>query len=349
MGSPGSRETFPPAEEPQRGSSRQATPFRHVVVCVDGSEIGETLVRHAVTVAAAFGAPLTILRVLETESGMDTTPSDPIDWGIRQREASEYLQALVSLAGHPDIGVQAELIQGRAAEQICHWALQHGADLTVLASHGEHGRSEWTLSTTARKLVDAAPGSLLLVPVDGERRERAVGYRRIMVPLDGSARSESVLPIATRLAKAHEAELLIAHVIPAPELTRIGPLTAEDLDLEQRVIARNERVARRYLDQIRARMSEAGVAARIVVFRSGDARTRLARMARREAVDLIILSAYGRRGPRDTPCGSVAAHLLTQAAAPLLVLRDRPRRVMRRLSQDAKRAVRARPPARAAP
>ena len=115
------------------------------------------------------------------------------------------------------------------------------------------------LSSTARKLVEAVPGSLLLVPADGDRRDGcAARYRRIMVPLDGSARAESVLPIATRLAKAHEAELLIAHVTPAPELTKVGPLTAQDLELEQRVIARNERVARSYLDQIRARLIRGG-------------------------------------------------------------------------------------------
>jgi nucleotide-binding universal stress UspA family protein len=347
MAPPSAGDTSPPGENAQGNSTAHTAPFRHVVVCVDGSEIGGALVRHAVTVAAACGARLTILRVLETESSTDTTPSDPLDWGVRQREASAYLQELVSHAGHRHVDAQAELIQGRAAEQICHWAVQHGADLTVLASHGEHGRSEWALSSTARKLVDAVPGSMLLVPADGDSREGpTAGYRRIMVPLDGSAHAESVMPIATRLAKPHEAELLIAHVVPAPELTRVGPLTADDLDLEQRVIARNDRVARRYLDQVRARMAEAGIAARVVISRSGDVRTRLARLARREDVDLIILSAYGRRGPRDTPCGSVAAHLLTEGAAPLLVLRERPRRVMRRLSQ---RAVNARPPARAGP
>ena len=283
MGSASPLETSVPAEALQRGSPTPSAPFRRIAVCVDGSEMGETLVRHAAMVAAAFGAPLTILRVLESESNTDTTPSDPLDWGVRQREARAYLEQLVSLAGHGDIDVRSELIQGRAAEQICGWALQHGADLTVLASHGEHGRSEWTLSSTARKLVDAVPGSLLLVPADGDRRDgSAVRYRRIMVPLDGSARAESVLPIATRLAKAHEAELLIAHVTPAPELTKVGPLTAQDLELEQRVIARNERVARSYLDQIRARLSEAGLAARTVISRSGDARTRLARLVRRE-------------------------------------------------------------------
>ena len=350
MGSASSSiEPFVPAEVLPRGSATPSVPFRRIAVCVDGSEMGDTVVRHAAGAAEAFSAPLTILRVLEPDSSADATPPDPLDWDVRQRAARADLDRLVSLARQRRIEVLAELIQGRAAEQICLWALQHSADLTVLASHGEHGRSAWTLSSTARKLVDGVPGSLLLVPADGDRQGGSpVRYRRIMVPLDGSTRAESVLPIATRLAMAHDADLLVAHVTPAPELTRVGPLTAQDLELEQRVIARNERVARGYLDQIRARMSEAGVTARVIVSRAGDARTRLARLARREGVDLIVASAYGRRGPRDTPCGSVTSHLLTHVATPLLVVRERPRRVMQRLSEGAaRRAVSVRPPAQA--
>ena len=348
--SPSSLETFVPAENLQLGSATPSALFRRIAVCVDGSEMGDPLVLHAAAAAEAFNAPLTILRVLEPDSNVDASPPDPLDWDMRQREARADLDRLISVARQRRIDVQIELIQGRAAEQICCWALQHGADLTVLGSHGEHGRSDWTLSSTARKLVDAVPGSLLLVPADGDRGRGGVRYRRIMVPLDGSARAESVLPIATRLTLAHDANLLVAHVTPTPELTKVGPLTAQDLELEQRVIARNERVARGYLDQIRARMSEAGVTARIILSRAGDARSRLARLVRRERVDLVILSAYGRRGPRDTPCGSVAAYLLTHAAAPLLVFRERPRRVIKRLSQEAaRRTASARPPAQAAP
>ena len=343
-------DTLEPAQSPQPGSPAPA-PFRHVVVCVDGSEMDHAVMLHATACAAAFGAPLTVLRVLETESNADTTPFDPFDWSVRQREARTYLDRLVSLAGHHAIDVRAELIQGRAAPQICGWASQHGADLHVLASHGEHGRSEWTLSSTAHKLVEGVPGSVLLVPADGARRELdVVRYRRIMVPLDGSARAESVLPIAIRLTIAHQADLLIAHVPPSPELTRVGPLTAEDLELEQRFIARNVRVARGYLDQIRARVSEAGVEARISISRSGDARTRLARLVRREDVDLTILSAHGRRGPRDTPFGSVAAHLLTHVAEPLLVFRERPRQDIRGLSdRSTGRTAGTRPPVQAEP
>ena len=350
MGSPSSLDRFEPVNGHLRETPTLSAPFRRIAVCVDGSKMGDTLVLQAAAIAEAFGAPLTIVRVLEPESHEEATPPDPIDWAIRQREARAYLDRLVALARRPNVHVSVELVQGRAAEQICCWALEHQADLTVLASHGQHGRSKWPLSSTARKLVEGIPGSLLLVPANGGHDERAVRYQRIMVPLDGSARAESVLPIASRLAIAHEADLLVAHVTPAPELTTVGPLTAQDLDLEQRLIARNERVAHGYLDQVRARLSEAGIAARTIISRGGDARTRLARLVRREGVDLIVLSAYGRRGPRDTPCGSVAAHLLTHVTAPLLVLRERPRRVLKRLSREAaSRAARTRPPAQAEP
>lgn len=350
MASPSSLAAAVSAHDSTPDPAPSVAPFRRIAVCVDGSETSTAVVLHAAKIAAAFAVPLTILRVLEPDSNTDAMPPDPLDWDVRQRQARADLARLVSLAGPHHSDVQSALIQGRAAEQICCWALQHGADLTVFGSHGEHCRCEWRLSSTARKLVDGVPGSLLLVPADGDHGGSDAPYRRIMVPLDGSARAESVLPIATRLARVHRADLLIAHIIPAPELTRVGPLTAPDLELEQRVIARNERVARSYLDQIRARVSEAGLAVRTVISRSGDARIGLARLVRRESVDLVVLSAYGRRGPRDIPCGSVAAHLLTHVTAPLLVFRERPRRVLQRLSeQAARRAASARPPVQAAP
>jgi len=338
---PSSTTTLAPAADLQRGTAL----FRRVVVCVDGSALRDTIVRHAVTAAETFGAPLTLLRVLEPDSNVDAAPPDPLDWDVRQREARADLDRLLLLARQRPIDCEAELIQGRAAEQICRWVWQHNGDLVVLASHGEHGRSAWTLSSTACKLVEGVPASLLLVPVDGDLGAGVARYRRIMVPLDGSARAESVLPIAARLATAHEADMLVVHVTPAPELTRVGPLTAQDLELEQCVIARNERVIRGYFEQIRARMLEMGVTVRTVISRPGDARARLVRLARRESVDLIVLSAYGRRGPRDSPCGSVAAYLLTHATPPLLVFRERPRRLIKRLSEDAAGSVR--PPAQA--
>src|SRR3546814_15560227 len=61
-------------------------------------------------------------------------------------------------------------------------------------------------------------------------------YQRILVPLDGSRWAESVLPLAARIARAANAEILLAHVVPAPEMIEARPLEMEDKELRQSLI-----------------------------------------------------------------------------------------------------------------
>ncbi len=315
----------------QRESASAPTPetgllgVLRVAACLDGSELGERVIPHALGIAGALGAPLTLLRVLEC-APTGELPPDPLQWDIRRREARGYLERLArERCGENEI-LEAELIEGQAAEQICLWAGKHQVDLTVLSTHGMGGRTDWSLSSTARKLVDRVPGSLLLVPTAAPAPGRVARYRRLLVPLDGSHRAESVLPLAAQLAAAHRAELLIAHVVPVPELTEIGPLEAEDLELRERLARRNERVANEYLDRLRARLAASDRPVRALVLRGGDVRSRLARLIADEAVDLVVLSAHGRSGRSDVPCGDVAAFLVGNIAIPLLMVRPRPSR-----------------------
>jgi nucleotide-binding universal stress UspA family protein len=133
-----------------------------------------------------------------------------------------------------------------------------------------------------------------------------------------------------RIAAHQGAELLLAHIVPQPEITQIGPLSAEDLELRERLVRRNERVAREYLDRLRSRLAEGGVALRALVLRGGDVRGRLAHLVGDEAADLVVLSARGQGGRGDVPCGNVATYLMTHVTAPLLIVRQRSRRPLRR-------------------
>ena len=325
------------------GGSRRAgeppttpTSVREIVACLDGSELGRGIVPHAQLVARALGARLTLLRVLETEA-IGAAPSDPLDWGIRQREARAYLDGLAAELGDLESDIRSELIQGRAAEQICSWAEQHDVDLTVLCSHGVRGVTDWDLASTARKLIDRIPGSLLLVPAAAAAKEK-VRYQRILVPLDGSPRAESVIPIAVRIAASQTAELLLVHVVPVPEITRTGPLDTEGVELERRLVEYNHRVASAYLDRIRARVSQAGSRVRALVVGEGSVRTRLERLIREEGVDLVVMSAYGYTCRTDCPCGSLTEYALTHATTPLLVVRDRGLRRVRRVGPSSTRS-----------
>jgi len=152
-------------------------------------------------------------------------------------------------------------------------------------------------------------------------------YRRVLVPVDGSPRAESVLPLAVRVAASAAAELLVAHVVPNPGLTEVGPLDAEDVDLQERITRRNVRVATAYLDRLRSRFGTNGSPPRMIVLRDGDVRTRLERLVEDEGVDLVVLSSHGHSGRTSVPYGSVAADLVLHSPVPLLVVRPRARRV----------------------
>jgi len=300
------------------------------MACVDTSAHARKVIPHAIAIAKAMEAALTLVRVLEPGPMGEGLP-DPVEWDIRRHQARDHLEQLVQEQRDEVGNVEAEVVEGHPAEKICLWARDHRVDLTVLATHGEGGSTEWDLGSTARKVIDSAPGMVLLVPPSAPEA-RIVHYRRLLVPLDGSSRAESTLPLALRLAKAEGAELLLAHVVPVPELTEVEPLEAEDLELREQLVRRNERVAHDYLDRIRARVVKGGISARSLVLCDGDVRSRLARAIVDEAVDLVLLSAQGRSGHSDVPFGSVAAYLIAHAVVPLLIMCGHSMRATRRVA-----------------
>jgi nucleotide-binding universal stress UspA family protein len=321
-----------------RGSGteqRSETAFHPVAACLDGSDLGERILPHALAVARALGVPVTLLRVLEAEASTEAPP-DPLEWDMRRRETREYVARIAEKQGEAENRMEAEVIEGQPAEEICRWTRDRGVGLTVLSSHGSRGATEWSLASTARKLVEGASGSLLLVPATAPVQQDVAHYRRILVPLDGSARAQSVIPLAQRLAEAQGAELILVHVVPVPEVTEIGPVDSEALELRERLVRHNERVANQYLDRLRAQVAEGAVPVRALVLRADDARGHLARVIADEGVDLVVLSAHGRSARADVPLGSMAAHLVAHAQVPLLIVRRRPEAARARLARASR-------------
>jgi nucleotide-binding universal stress UspA family protein len=310
--------------------------FRHVMACVDCSPFALSVLAHAGAIADAMGSRLTVMRVLEPPAA-GQTPPDPIEWDLRRREAQAQIARLVAPAGDA-VQIETGVVEGPAAERICQWAHEHKIDLTVLGGGGNSGWSEWGLGSTARRVAESIPGSVMLVPA-AENGGDAVRYRRLMVPLDGSSRAECALPVAIRIAEAHEAEVLLLHAVPDVGLTEAGPLEAEDVDLRDRLRHRNERVAQRYLNLIRARVPLTGTPTRIRLLPSGDPRHALASAVSDEEVDIIVLSSCGLSGHHDLPIGSTADFLMTHTATPILMVRGSPARLPthRRRSEVAPR------------
>ena len=300
--------------------------IHHIGVCLDRSPFGDRVVPHAAALAKAFGARLTLLHALEPPRDRpDSTPTDPLEWELQRSQARQHLAALEAELSSTDLTVAGEVLEGRPAEEIRDWVGSHGVDLVVLGSHGASGWTEWSLASTARKLIEGISGSILLVPAWSvqEPLKHEVTYDRVLVLLDGSRRAESALPAALNVARSHGSDLILLHVVPHPEHSCPCPLEAAEHDLDQRLIDRNTRAAQTYLEDVRKRVSGDGLRVSALVAIDGDVRSEILRRVAAVHIDLLVFSGHGSGGRAELPFGSVAGFLLENATVPLLVVRDR--------------------------
>lgn len=284
---------------------------------VDCAADAEKVIAHSEAIAHALGSSLALVHVIEPEA-VAGRPQDPLDWSLRRHKWQERLKELAKQRRGAVGPVERFILEGAPATILCRWIGGQGIGLVAFATRCERSGGQGTLGSTAAKLLELTPSSVLLVPP--EASENAV-YKRILVPLDGSCRAESVLPFATAIASSQGAEILIAHVVPEAEVTEVGPLELEAVELSRKLFSRNERVGRAYLARILKRLRDSGVSARIVMAR-GDARDSVRQLTQTESADLVLLSAQGHGGRPDSPCGKVTGFLACHTTIPMLVVRN---------------------------
>lgn len=300
--------------------------FRHILIPLDGSGLAECAVSCAVAFARAFGARVTLLRVLEKAQNTECLqPIDPLEWSMYKREASTYLAELGSRFEAESIEVDFVVKEGHPAQRIIEAIQEKGIDLMVLSSHGRSGLSGWSAGSVFQKIISRARISIMIVRAyhwGEENLSAPFRLSRILVPLDGSKRSEFALPPAATLAHSHNAELILAHVVNMPEMPRWTQLTQEDAELVNRLVERNREEMGKHFETVLPRLP---VEARTLVETSDDAALRIHELVREQKADLVVLSAHGYSGKSRWTFGSIAQTFIAYGGTPLLLVQDFPR------------------------
>lgn len=162
---------------------------------------------------------------------------------------------------------------------------------------------------------------------------------RILVPIDGSPQSTTILPYVERLATPGHTEIILLQVadeptewaLPQPQrLTdrfapRGTPPTPEDyadryVRLEE-AMAEASAQARASLHVAEARLTSQGFFVRTIV-RFGSPVQEIVACAHQERVDLVALSAHGWSGFTQSMFGSVAEQVVKNLQIPVLILRS---------------------------
>lgn len=146
-------------------------------------------------------------------------------------------------------------------------------------------------------------------------------FKTILVPLDGSKRSEEILPYVEKLALGFDSKVVFLQVVQAvfvygPPQDYFTAVTVEEANIETL-----KRESENYLSSLQGEFREKGIQARFIVT-EGPVVQMIINVAEREGADLIALASHGRTGLARVFYGSVAAGVLHQVDRPLLMIRS---------------------------
>jgi nucleotide-binding universal stress UspA family protein len=143
--------------------------------------------------------------------------------------------------------------------------------------------------------------------------------KRVLVPLDGSARAEQALPVAARLTKTVGGTVVLLRVVTIPNEI-VAYVTLEPV-ATQSVINATLEEARNYLERLTGSDSLHGVHTETEIL-LGQAAATILSVVDSHRIDLIVLCSHGYTGMTRWILGSVAEKVSQLASVPVLVLRE---------------------------
>jgi len=139
-------------------------------------------------------------------------------------------------------------------------------------------------------------------------------FDRVLVPLDGSPLAECVLPHVVAVASTFSAQVTLLHVLERGESAgRSAPI-----DPLAWHISKAE--ARAYLDDVAARLREAGVRLETELLEGRAAHT-VVEFATSQDASLVMLSSHGRSGLSGWNVSSVAQQIILRVRRSVMIVR----------------------------
>jgi nucleotide-binding universal stress UspA family protein len=225
----------------------------------------------------------------------------------KEAEAKRYLTSIRERLGKEGIPADIKVDWGYPVTEIHYLEKSSGFDLIAMTSPVRSRLKRATFGSVAKELLRCSERPFLV----SRPGVKAADWTRMVVPLDGSALAERILPGAVRLAKALGAEIRLLNVIPSAvaQMTGLGHgglVPAVD--------------PLPYLRELGERLAQEGVRALPMVGR-GDPAAEICRAAKDLNAGAISIATHGRTGLKRVLLGSVAENVLRAASCPVYVLR----------------------------
>lgn len=292
--------------------------FERIIVPLDGSRFAEAALAPARELARGFSSRILLVRAVPPHGlpsvipGLSTADGDGRQSEAeRANDADAYLHAVAEHLKQDGYDVDLALALAAPGTAIAQAAALSHADLIVMAAHLRWKVPASPDTSAALDVLVHSRVPLLAWRVGGMEEPEGgpdVDHRPpllartespLIVALDGSPLAESALPVAETLARAFGLYIVLVRAVSQPK---------------------QEAEAHQYLLRVQAELDQRGVAA-ISTTRTGDPLSVIENAWRENYGSLVVMTSRGRLGPHGTFFGSLAARVLEEVEAPVLVLR----------------------------
>lgn len=264
--------------------------FENVIVPIDGSELADAALGPAAELARRLDAKLVLLQAVH-----------PDDVDLARTELSQRAEALdvpdAELVLDPlngPVGALRDAVDARAGAVVC------------MTTHGRGGLGRALFGSVAEEALREVGGPFVLVGPAAAPDATVPGP--VLVPLDGSHRSESILPLAAEWAAALGVGIWIVTVSDPSDAASVGE-------------AGGDLVEEAYVERVAGAMPREVPSVDWDVLHGSDPAEEIVRFAARRGCSTIALATHGRTGLARVVAGSVATQVVHDHPGLVLVTR----------------------------
>ncbi|MGE3623014.1 MAG: universal stress protein [Bdellovibrionales bacterium] len=266
------------------------TSFRKALVTLDGATLSDQLLPLMCFLSVAKGATVELLLI---NNDRNRTRDDQI----------AYVQALSDKFAQAGLPANFKIVQGDAGLHIVRRATMTNADLIVATTAGNTATGKVISNNVVEEVIRKTLIPTLIIGAGGNIPGPFEKFNRILVAMDGSEASESVLLYIRTLARGKGSSVTLLFV----------PEGSESENFRQTI--------QLYFDRIAMQLKKEGINAAVSITGSGAARTILA-LAEADKIDLIMMASHGRGGINRSRIhlGSVTEKVMQETPCPMFVV-----------------------------
>lgn len=299
--------------------------FKKILIPLDGSLRSELALGLAHKLFQTEDVELILI-----EAAGETASTYPIYGGVgdgfvhivpeyNRAQVEEYIEDMADEAKSWAPKVRGFSLLGSPDDAIIKVAKGENVDLIVMFTHDYDAFERLLLGSVTEKVIRDAPCPVLAI-----RDDHVLNH--MLIALDGSPFSETILDPAFELAYLIKADVTLARVdtpADAVDIGEINQLGKVNRRLAETVMVQHSGRSEFYLDDIRQRYLKDPSAIDIKIDYDvdyGKPGLRLAQMADRHQVDLIAMATHGRKGFERIFNRSVTEDVMHRTDTAMLIL-----------------------------